>query len=361
MDAEKFSSTVDSSSKIPTNFHNEENTHVSSETISTCSSSSVKNNFSQIQESDYIPAATESSSISESPTEVFSLQDLQDSESAANVFQKEEIYDKIFQECDTLKNITENDTNVPTSSPIENHEWVPMNRKFVQKEGYRLGINPGIFYKSNKGYFVAMPNGSNYEIILTNENPVPCNVEVFVDNRPTPAICFRLRPEKPKKFDGPTFCKNKFEFLRSKDAPERSGISSANRCNGIIEAVFTPQKVESVRSRTVSEPIPFSRNVNNALQILGIKSNTQKPRSYTTNSANAERGIDITNFCQGATALRGEQTPKAFKRAETMETDDTRRVIIRLRLIARSDEPSIPSEEDICSMCPPSVEELLDS
>lgn len=342
----------------------EKSTHTSGEISSVSStdhsSCSVMHNSSQTEESGYVSATTESSSISESPAEVFLSPETscKNSEATPNVFfPKSEEYKSNFRPCERLEGISELDTNV--STPVDRNEWVMMDRKFIQKEGYRLGVIPGTFYNSNKGYFVEMPNGTNYEIILTNETPVPCNVEVFIDNRAMPAICFRLRPDKPMKFDGPTWCENKFMFVRSKDAPLKSGISLANTSNGIIEAVFTPQKIESVRSRTESEPIPFSRNVNNALQILGIEATTQKLRSYTTSCVSPERGIDITNFCQGATALRGKQNPKILKKAEAMETDDTRRVIIRLRIITRTDEPNIPSEEDICSLCPPSIEELL--
>ncbi|XP_035211441.1 uncharacterized protein LOC118185660 isoform X2 [Stegodyphus dumicola] len=141
---------------------------------------------------------------------------------------------------------------------IEETAWENWPKKYIEESGFSLGVQPGNFYKSSRGpyFYVTMPHRSSYEILVTNNKQIPCNVDVYVDGKLVAAL--RLPAGVSNTIDGPMYSEFAFKLFRSRDAPPHLGIVEGNHENGIIKAIFTPQKVEAFEERSVSRPLSFS-------------------------------------------------------------------------------------------------------
>ncbi|XP_035218047.1 uncharacterized protein LOC118191355 isoform X2 [Stegodyphus dumicola] len=205
--------------------------------------------------------------------------------------------------------------------------WEEWPKKFIEENGFCLGVEPGNFYKSSTGpfFYVAMPHRSGYEILVTNNKQVACDVDIFVDGKPVAAL--RLSAGDSRAIDGPTYAEFAFKLFRSKDAPPGLGVVEGNIENGVLKAVFTPQKVRTSKERAFSEPLS--------------ELNT------------AERSFDISEVVEGATLLQGPKKKRLYVPAPPMEVDISKQVTLILRLVASTKKEVEASNEKVSCLQPP--------
>ncbi|KFM63083.1 hypothetical protein X975_07572, partial [Stegodyphus mimosarum] len=145
----------------------------------------------------------------------------------------------------------------------EETTWEYWPKKYIEESGFCLGVVPGNFYKRGPYFYVTMPHRSSYEILVTNNKQIPCNVDVYVDGKLVSLL--RLPAGVSNSIDGPMYSEFAFKLFRSRDAPPHLGIVEGNYENGILKAIFTPQNVEAVEERSIyrllSSLIPFHESV----------------------------------------------------------------------------------------------------
>ncbi|XP_076318000.1 uncharacterized protein LOC143229494 isoform X2 [Tachypleus tridentatus] len=249
-----------------------------------------------------------------------------------------------------ISNDTETMKRLQLVTSEERAEWKKMCQNYVKVGDFLVGLTPGDFYEGKHGYIVEMGNGSNFEIMLKNFLNSFCNVDLSVDGKLV--ACLQLQPHQCVNIDGPQDSENKFVFLRAKDAPVEAGITFGLEDNGIIEAVFIPQK-HGIQERVLMSSISIEEDecaFNNKLlnildNVLGYPEVSGKEDNATeTFHGDDERGISRSvedNWCSGAVALQGKQSKKKKESAKDIETDEDRKTIIYIRLVAKEDDDPV--------------------
>ncbi|XP_013788670.1 uncharacterized protein LOC106472564 [Limulus polyphemus] len=249
-----------------------------------------------------------------------------------------------------ISNDTETMKRLQLATDEERAEWKKMNQNYVKVGDFLVGVTPGDFYEGKHGYIVEMGNGLNFEIMLKTFLNSFCNVDLYVDGKMV--ACLQLKPHQRVNIDGPQDSDNKFVFLRAKDAPVEAGITFGLEDNGIIEAVFIPQKL-GIQERVSVSTISVEEDecaLNN--QLLSILDNVLGHPEVLGEAGNAaetfhgddERGISRSvedNWCSGAVALQGKQSKKQKEKATDIETDENKKTIIYIRLVTKEDDDPV--------------------
>ena len=96
-------------------------------------------------------------------------------------------------------------------------------------------------YETGEGCYVLLPWQSEYKIHVGNNQPHRCAVEVNYDGKY--AGEFELRSHGTLVIERPPFEEGKFCFVKPESAPPGSGVKVDNPENGIITAIFLPEKI----------------------------------------------------------------------------------------------------------------------
>ncbi|KFM66174.1 hypothetical protein X975_17016, partial [Stegodyphus mimosarum] len=261
---------------------------------------------------------------------------------------------KSFQE--TLSHVLERVEIIDDIKEETKETWEEWPKKFIEENGFCLGVEPGIFYKSSTGpfFYVAMPHRSAYEILVTNNKQIACDVDIYVDGKPVAAL--RLSAGDSRAIDGPTYAEFAFKLFRSKDAPPGLGVVEGNIENGVLKAIFTPQKVETCKERAFSDPLIPSKPDDDILGFLQDEKEDKRKKSLTIGEkCTAERSFDVSEIVEGATLLQGPKKKRHYLPASPMETDVSKQVTLILRLVASTKREVEASSEKISCLQPPPV------
>ena len=90
-----------------------------------------------------------------------------------------------------------------------------------------------------------MRSGSNYSLILANENNRRCVVHIRVDGYEMFPKGFLIGPKQTNQIERPSREAKQFKFFAIIDAPKGSGITKWRKdLNGLIQVKFTPEEVD---------------------------------------------------------------------------------------------------------------------
>ncbi|XP_067134014.1 uncharacterized protein [Centruroides vittatus] len=223
------------------------------------------------------------------------------------------------------------------------NDWKPLGVNFMEERNFKLGIIPGKFYDTSNGVLVEMKNGKNYTIFLVNDNKEQCDVDVFVDTHIVAKL--RLDGNSTEYLEGPRYDTMKFMFVRARDAPPEAEIMYNDEGNGLIEVIFKPEKKNTVnrklreRAWSADSNGPFLRTLNETLgNLYGPKEDE--------NFDGTDNRFRSSSYCAGATALQGKQKDRYAELVNDIEIDESRIVVLQLRLVARTDDSSQPETDE---------------
>jgi hypothetical protein len=273
---------------------------------------------------------------------------------------------------------------------------------YVKSSWYYLCISGGTLWVNDKGDdYVYVRSGDNYQIVIVNSNNHRVICEVKCDGQIIfPAFVIRAKEEQI--LDRPCHTTSRFTFFAVKDAPADSGIDARNtEENGVIQVTFTPEihKMtitcdigdgrfhsvtcwsnttdvelhslilrefkcdERVYTATVlvggCKPLgKHSRRLEDygigdgsrVLVNFGLRGGVNAPPA-PVNEPDDEDILESIKWVPGATTMQG-QSEQRFERVNTfvVPDDETRKVVLHLRLIARADD-----ETPINGNCTPFV------
>ena len=124
----------------------------------------------------------------------------------------------------------------------------------------------------DRGNYVALRHNSEYKLEITNNRGTRCDVVIWIDDEKVGV--WRLDGYQSATIERPVGTSRRFTFVREGSQQARFGeIVTGNTNNGLIKAVFTPEK----RQRTTNYPVTYGTlNTNSALsfgkQMLGSDS-----------------------------------------------------------------------------------------
>ena len=118
----------------------------------------------------------------------------------------------------------------------------PKDENHIESCGYYLSISGGQHLVNDKGEdYVYLPTGEHYQVIIFNSNDHRVQCEIRCDGR----IIFPglvIEAGKEETLDRPSHSAGKLKFFAVKDAPVGSGINARNtEENGVIQVTFTPE------------------------------------------------------------------------------------------------------------------------
>lgn len=224
-------------------------------------------------------------------------------------------------------------------------DWIPLGVNFMEANNFRLGIIPGKFYNTENGVLVEMQNGKNYTIFLSNDHEEQCDVDIIVDTEIVGKL--RLEGKTTEYLEGPRNSSLKFVFLRARDSPPQAEIMYDDEGNGLIEAIFKPEKINKQKQRnrawSADSNGPFLQSLHHTFEnLFGPKVDEISDSNINNSSPNFRSG----KFCAGATALQGEQKRRYAELVDNIEIDENRIVVLQLRLVARTDDLNQPDSNE---------------
>jgi hypothetical protein len=142
----------------------------------------------------------------------------------------------------------------------------------------------------NGAYYIIMKHKQEYKIMLSNNNSVRANADVWIDNQIIGS--WRLNPYSAIIIERPVEFNRKFLFLQEGTTiANRSGIVNHSNNNGLIKVLFKP---ELVTRRPLFNMAPESTN------------QMYQPRSdnlFHSNSVLESHTRAAPSYSHGATAL----------------------------------------------------------
>ena len=266
----------------------------------------------------------------------------------------------------------------------------PKSVDYLENSGYRLHINGGKHLVSDKGDdYVHLRSGKSYELVINNFNSHRCKCEVKIDGH---AISSQLIIKAGGKLtlERPRQTASHFKFFAVRDAPLDSGIDERNtEQNGCIQVIFTPEVAVMIITCDIGEgkmyftrcslnmtDVEFHRKVslkfscdsatvlidgyrplgkrNIKLVDYGIKNGSRVIINFglvgggiSQSSSTAERSENNApapiEWIPGASTMQGQSEQTFRSISDFVPNNKTRKVALRLRLVARADEIPIPS------------------
>jgi hypothetical protein len=203
--------------------------------------------------------------------------------------------------------------------------------------GFSLRI-PGA---QETGQYVELTNGSQYSVVLRNQNAARCEVTVKIDGRPVGT--WRVDINGSITIERPLNDTGKFTFYRSgTTAAEKVGEASIPvEDKGLVQATFTPEKVVAtplpkygmynwgttkLNTESFSASSTFDYNGTNNDFIGCCHASTSEP---TTRSSSAASGV---------TGLSGKSNQE-FVTVRALTLDYSKQTLIAVRLVAASNDP----------------------
>lgn len=135
----------------------------------------------------------------------------------------------------------------------------PFNQS-ITINGFGLGIAAAVPFKKiikNNSVYFAMPDLTEYTIILSNGNATKCDVTVYIDN--TIVGTWRINPSSNIGIERPANIPKKFVLVKEgTNTAYQAGIGTYDT-NGLIKAVFRPEKYKRVSKPSNKQPSASTR------------------------------------------------------------------------------------------------------
>ncbi|XP_035690481.1 uncharacterized protein LOC118425622 isoform X1 [Branchiostoma floridae] len=213
---------------------------------------------------------------------------------------------------------------------IKEQRVSPKAQNYMETGGYRVGIVGGRHYEIDGEEFVEMDHGSSYRIRLTNSHLSSCEAQLDIDGKDVGT--WRLEPGQQVELERPEEEQMCFTFFSTRLAPPDSGIRRGEEENGLVQVTFTPEKMREERTK-VKDPYRGGD------QVAG--DDTSSSDSSSDDEDEPFRSDTPLNWSSGATALQGVSRQEFEQVEAEMEKDEEKRVIMILRLVARTDAPTV--------------------
>lgn len=147
-------------------------------------------------------------------------------------------------------------------------------------------------FKKDGHQYVALPNMSQYSIVIRNGHSTRCDAEVHVDGEEVGQ--WVVRPYSTITIDRPSDMARKFTFVDEESTiARRTGAVAGDDMNGVISVIFKPAKEE--RAQVRSSPTmssrsasPERRSLRSGVTVLGDESEQR----FGTERALTSREID---------------------------------------------------------------------
>jgi len=187
----------------------------------------------------------------------------------------------------------------------------------VTLRGYSLNVSPGNpVTRPDGSVHIVMPvsgsSGVTYSVIIGNHTALRANVYLNIDGASVGT--FRLNAGQIWALDRPVNIPKLFTFFLAATAPPQAGIQPGNPLNGVITALFVPEK----RFVVVQQPTVVSPQ-------------------YESRLRRAQR----LSGREGGTALSGVSGQR-FKQAAPMIEDRSAAVAITVRLVGPGGSDIMP-------------------
>jgi hypothetical protein len=222
-----------------------------------------------------------------------------------------------------------------------------VNSDYVELNGFKLAILPsdpakgGVEYvRKYEGVYVRIKHNTGYKIELTNTRGVRCDVELSIDGSSVGG--FRVNGGDSMTIERPADQARKFLFLKSDSkAAENAGIQAGDPLNGVIRAVFRPEKPQPavlMRSKSLKRSAPmtagFDAETSRAAPLS--KAARRVPEaSFAGAAAYSSQSLALDSA--GATAL-GDASNQTFVTVSNLTDIDTANITeIAVRLVATSE------------------------
>ena len=264
----------------------------------------------------------------------------------------------------------------------------------LQKDGFSVSIKGGRHFETSKGEFVVVRSGTNYALVISNQNNQRCIFYVEVDGYVMFPDGIQLGAKQKCTIERPSSTAQKFKFFAISDAPAGSGINRYRKeQNGLIQVKFLPERadmrIHCNASGCATEVISCSSEIIDT-DFLKLLSNVYgdaavtvmitrcKPlgqrgvklveygvtdgsrvnvslglngggdlRSSFNNRSSIdkfpEKVISWSKFKAGATTLEGV-SDQQFIELKSFPSSRSQAVTLNLRLVARENETALPSE-----------------
>ncbi|XP_078590714.1 uncharacterized protein LOC144870446 isoform X2 [Branchiostoma floridae x Branchiostoma japonicum] len=213
---------------------------------------------------------------------------------------------------------------------IKEQRVSPKAQNYMETGGYRVGIVGGRHYEIDGEEFVEMDHGSSYRIRLTNSHLSSCEAQLDIDGKDVGT--WRLEPGQQVELERPEEEQMCFTFFSTRLAPPDSGIRRGEEENGLVQVTFTPEKMREERTK-MKDPYRGGD------QVAG--DDTSSSDSSSDDEDEPFRSDTPLNWSSGATALQGVSRQEFEQVEAEMEKDEEKRVIMILRLVARTDAPTV--------------------
>jgi hypothetical protein len=215
----------------------------------------------------------------------------------------------------------------------------PYNQS-VKINGFGLGVTAGVpIRKINRAgnVYFAMPDLTEYKIVLSNENMTRCDATVYIDD--VAVGTWRIGAFSNIMIERPAAINRKFVLVKEgTNIAYQAGIGSYDT-NGLISAVFRPERIIRRRPYVPRRPRRYDQPIR-----------TQETTNYTANNADgvsARMQLQSNNLQPAGTGL-GDYSDQQFLDADRIFTYDNRRITtINVRLIV---DDSLYSQNRITSV-----------
>ncbi len=265
----------------------------------------------------------------------------------------------------------------------------PKSINYVENSGYRLSISGGKHLVNDESDdFVYLRSGENYELVITNLNNHRARCKVKIDGHVIfPGLI--VKAGMGITLDRPCHTAGRFKFFAVKDAPRDSGIDARNtEKNGCIQVTFTPEvdkmkiicdigdgRFYSVTCSVNTTDVEFHSLISRkfSCQTATILTAFCKPLGkrnvklvdygivdgsrvhinfglpgggvyHVASKFGEGKDLQSSHWIPGASTMQGESEDTFVDVFDFVPNDDTRKVVLHLRLIARAeDEIPLPS------------------
>lgn len=253
----------------------------------------------------------------------------------------------------------------------------------AHKNGFSISVksnsHPTAFHRDNY-WFVALKNRSKYSVVLTNDNPTRCDVELFIDKEKMGK--WRINPHSSITIERPSGVNKQFMFVEEDGSEAWAGrVTPGAHKNGLITAKFYPElDMDYILNNKVDEVIdndsfpkfnsaapnikgfafnaPTQTRLNNCYGAQCIRSSLGSRGSVMNESINGIAPLsnsmidgyvpphlsygNTNNFKSGATVLNGTSRQNFGKVSAIKNVDELHITHLNIRLVVEEDTTIYP-------------------
>lgn len=201
--------------------------------------------------------------------------------------------------------------------------------------------NPVKEFQRNAGYYVALKSGSEYQLILTNNRPTICDVDLFIDGKEVGT--WRINEYSSIILERPLAAQRKFTFFAENSREARDAGIIKNINSGLITAIFKPKKTYTIPKPEVINDISASSVLPN-----------ETPQRLSTTSRSLKSGV----------TLLGDDSNQKFVPVTPIDPKDidyNNITTIMIRMVVESDYVQIPSLYPVpnkTTLYPPRIDDV---